>query len=209
MSNFATARRVRTAAIIAAPLTVLALGLSACAPKHITTMDSPTPKASDTAHASAAAEEHAEESEETGETSGSETLAPEPSEAAAPTDAASFLKAEDATYEVTSFTLDGAKVDPGTFTGVSVSGDATSDDGALVTTIGLCAGTVYTVTTSGSGYTFDEAGSSNLDKCADDDAATVAQSLDDALSGDVDVTVNGNKVTLAGAQGELVLTVAR
>ncbi|MGO3088247.1 MAG: hypothetical protein ACTII7_01025 [Galactobacter sp.] len=214
MSNFSTARRVRTAAFIAAPLTVLALGLSACAPKHITTMDSPTPKSSDTAHASAAAEEHAEESEAatdepTKASDVSESAEPTATQAA-PSNAAAFLKAEDATYEVSALTVSGASVDPGAFSGVTVSGDAAGDEGALVTTVGLCAGTTYTVTASESGsYTFDEAGSANLDKCADTDAAAVATGLDKALSGDVAVTVEGNKVALAGDEGELVLTVAR
>jgi hypothetical protein len=216
MSNFSVTRRARTAAVVAAPLAVLALSLTAGAPDHITSMDSPTPKSSETAHAKAT-----EEGNEPQETSGSETLSPEPgeesetgaaptSEAAAPADAASFLKADNASYKVSKISLAGSPVDPGVFTGVQVSGDAASDDGALLTTVGLCAGTTYTVTKSGQdAYSFDSAGSANLDKCSDPAEAKVAKDLDKILGGDVQVSVDGNSVQLTGQDGTLALAVAK
>jgi hypothetical protein len=198
MSNFSVTRRARTAAVVAAPLAVLALSLTACAPDHITSMDSPTPKSSETAHAKAT-----EEGNEPQETSGSETLSPEP-------DAASFLKADNASYKVSKISLAGSPVDPGVFTGVQVSGDAASDDGALLTTVGLCAGTTYTVTKSGQdAYSFDSAGSANLDKCSDPAEAKVAKDLDKILGGDVQVSVDGNSVQLTGQDGTLALAVAK
>lgn len=184
MSNF-SARRVRNAALLAAPLTVLALSLSACSPKHVTSLDSPTPKASDTA-APAAQDEKQE--------------APQESSAPETDDAVDLSE-----YKVESLTVEGNEVDTRDFIGVSVSGDASDEDGAQLTTIGLCSGAVYTVTGTDE-YSSDAEGSANEDKCADPADAKVAEQLDKVLGGTIEVEESGDDVTITGESGELALT---
>ncbi len=190
MSSFSRMTPVRRAALLAAPLAVAAVALSACNPTHVTSIDSPTPSGSAlatpyTAHESEAA-----------------------SEPAAPVDAASFFSSETvAEYTLSSVTVDGATVEPGSFKGVSMFGQA-ADGSAMLTTIGLCDGSVYALNGKGATVASTAGEAWSTDKCGDPADEAVAVKVHSILEGKLTASAAGEEITLKGAKGSLVLTAA-
>lgn len=186
----------RRLALVAAPLAVAALALTACNPTHITTMDSPTPEGSHLATPYVEEPTH----EASPEASAS-------SDSAAST--SSFFKADASTnYTVASLTVDGATVDPAAFASVSVFGDAASEAGAQLMTIGLCSGATFTVTGKDSSFASDAGTSGATDKCGTAAGVALANQVNGVLQGKITVVENGDEVTIKGGKGSLVLTAA-
>jgi len=182
---------LRRAALVAAPLAVAALALSACSPDHITTMDSPTPQGSNLATPYSAAPS---------------SSAPAESPAA---DASSLFSAKAAVdYTVSSVTVDGTSLDLGAFSDVSIFGDASGADGAQLTTIGLCDGSVYTVTGKGTSVTSTAGDSWSTDKCGTPEGEAVATKVHSVLEGKLSVAATADGFSLTGDKGEIVLTPA-
>lgn len=181
---------VRRAALLAAPLAVAAVALSACNPVHVNEIVSPTPSGSAlatpyTAHESEAA-----------------------SESAAPVDAATFFSSTSvAKYSVASVTVDGATVEPGVFKAVSVFGNA-EDGSATLTTIGLCDGSVYALSGKGATVTSTAGEAWSTAKCGDAEGEAVASKVHSILEGKLTASAEGDEITLKGAKGSLVLTAA-
>lgn len=185
---------VRRLALVAAPLAVAALALTACNPTHITSLGSPTPEGSHLATP------YVEESH----------AAPSSSASASASDGAtSFFKPSGTVqYTVTTLTVSGSTVATEDFTDVRVSGDASSADGALLSTLGLCSGVDFVVTKAGAEFASDGSETSNLDKCGTAARTAIAQGVNSVLQGKITVVENGDEVTIKGGKGSLVLTAA-
>lgn len=217
---------LRRGLAVVAPLALVALGLTACNPDHITSMDSPTPSGSHLASTNAPTP-HASESEhdsESGEASDSahasesahSTDSSGPSESAHSTESSSasaadtsFFEAKSTlSYSVDSVMVDGKPVQAGTFRGLNVSGDASTTEGAKLATVGLCSGAVFTVTGTPEKYTVQAPQPTNS-KCATTAAAAEASEIRKAFNGKITVDTEGNKTTLKTADATLTLTATR
>lgn len=199
MSSSSSRTPLRRAALLAAPLAVLALSLTACGPKHITSMDSPTPSGSQTASPS---------SEQSGESSSSSSSSASAS-SEAPKATSVFKSSDPVTYELSSLTIDGESVDPASITALAIAGDASSDTGATLTPIGVCTGAMYTVTGKGSTLTSTAGTTASVEKCVKTKDEKAADELSSVLEGKFEVAVSGNDVTLTGGAGSVQLTLAR
>ncbi|MDR2254685.1 MAG: hypothetical protein LBE25_01570 [Arthrobacter sp.] len=194
MSSFSRMTPLRRAAMVAAPLAVAAVALSACSPTHVTEINSPTPAGSSLATPYTP--------------QASEPAASATASATASADAASFFSASTATkYTVESITVGGATVDPGVFTAVSMFGDA-ADGSATLTTIGLCDGSVYSLDGKGATVTSTAGETWSTDKCGDPAGEAVATQVHSILEGKVTATSADGTITLKGGKGSLALTAA-
>lgn len=191
---------LRRGLAVAAPLALVALGLTACNPDHITTMDSPTPSGSSLA--STYTPSASSIPAETSASSSSEA----PSSSAPSVDAKNvFTAPTPVKYSVQSLTVGTNPVKTGGFSALNVFGDAATKDGAQLISVGLCTGAVYTVTAIDGGYSADAGKTADTDKCATAGEANVATQLDKVLQGKFTVAVAHDEVTLKSSQGELVL----
>lgn len=211
---------LRRGLAVVAPLALVALGLTACNPDHITSMDSPTPSGSNLAstyapaphsseseHASESASEsgHASESGQPSESAGGH--AAETSDSAAD---ASILKSKSSvTYSVDSIEIKGKPVQAGTFRGLSVMGDPATPEGTQLTTIGLCSGAVFTVTGKSDKLTVELPEGTTTSKCGTSAGAVAAGQIHQAFTGKVTESTEGNKTTLKTADATLTLTATR
>lgn len=203
MSTSSTRTTLRRVALAAAPAAVLALSLSACAPHHITSMDSPTPASSHLATESASASASA--SAEAGTESSS---APASSESAA-ADAGVFSTTKPVTYTVKTLTVNGSDVATGSVHAVAISGDAASDAGATITPLGDCSGSLFSAKGTATQVTASAAVAGQTDKCSSAADAKVATDLGTVLKGKLKVTEQGNDVLLTGKNGSLQLQITQ
>jgi len=197
MSTSSTRTTLRRVALAAAPAAVLALSLSACAPHHITSMDSPTPASSHLATESA--------SDEAGTESSS---APASSESAA-ADAGVFSTTKPMTYTVKTLTVNGSDVATGSVRAIAISGDAASDAGATITPLGDCSGSLFSAKGTATQVTASAAVAGQSDKCTSAADAKVATDLASVLKGKLKVTEQGNDVLLTGKNGSLQLQITQ
>lgn len=199
---------LRRGLAVVAPLALVALGLTACNPDHITSMDSPTPSGSNLASTYAPAPHSSGAASESGHATES-GAASESTAGHAATDTSFFKVKTMATYAVESIVVKGQPVDASTFRGLSVVGDASSEEGAQLTTVGLCSGAVFTITGKSEKYSLALPEGTTTSKCGVAADATNAEKIHKALTGKVTAKTEGNKTTLKTADATLTLTVSR